>query len=401
MYFVTFGSRGDNEPFHALANYAAAAGHEVVFAHTTDLPDQADAHYTRWRLPGSLGALIADQGVNLWRALAQYRSVWKPALEAIYATSSDHIRTLRPDVVVYHPKVVTAPVVAHEVGALAVIAELAPALTPTREFPAAAIPWDIPPRLNRASFRLVQAGLSTFGNPARALASTLGVDSYEADLTLCPISPSVVSPPADWPDSAVITGSWHESPGAGETLDAELEDFLRAGPVLYAGFGSMKAGNPTRRAEVIVAAARDLGLRVLLVTGWGGLEPSAELAASKDVAVRQSVPHAVCLPEVDVAMHHGGAGTTHAMLRAGVPSVVMPFLADQPWWATRLHKAGLGPAAVDKNTRSVSTLRVTISDALDKTPQVTAVSHKMATEDGCAVALHTIADAVGSGAQAA
>lgn len=401
MYFVTFGSRGDNEPFHALANYTASAGHEVVFAHTTDLPDQPNAHYTRWRLPGSLGALIADQGVNLWRALAQYRSVWKPALEAIYATSSDHIRTLRPDVVVYHPKVVTAPVVAHEVGALAVIAELAPALTPTREFPAAAIPWDIPPRLNRASFRLVQAGLSGFGNPARALASTLGVDSYEADLTLCPISPSVVSPPADWPDSAVITGSWHESPTSTETLDAELEDFLRTGPVLYAGFGSMKAGNPARRAEVIVAAARDLGLRVLLVTGWGGLEPSAELAESEDVVVRESVPHAVCLPEVDVAIHHGGAGTTHAMPRAGVPSVVMPFLADQPWWATRLHKAGLGPAVVDKNTRSVSTLRVTISDALDKTPQVTAVSHKMATEDGCAVALHTIADAVGSGAQAA
>ncbi|WP_104913049.1 glycosyltransferase [Pontimonas salivibrio] len=398
MYFVAFGSRGDNEPFHALANYAASAGHDVVFAHTTDLPDQPNAHYTRWTLPGSISALIADQGVNVWRALAQYRSVWKPALEAIYATSSDHIRSLCPDVVVYHPKVVTAPVVAHEVGALAVIAELAPMLTPTSEFPVAGIPWDMPKSLNRASFRLVQAGLSAFGDPARALATRLGVDSHEADLTLCAISPSIVPPPADWPESAVITGAWHESPGTGETLDAELEDFLRAGSVLYAGFGSMKAGNPARRAEVIVAAAREWGLRVLLVTGWGGLKPSAELAASEDVLVRESVPHAECLPEVDVAIHHGGAGTTHAMLRAGIPSVVMPFLGDQPWWATRLHKARLGPAAINKNTRSVATLRASISDALDKTPQVTAVSKEMATEDGCAVALQTIADALEPGA---
>jgi len=401
MYFVAFGSRGDNEPFHALANYAAAAGHEVVFAHTTDFPEQVDARYTHWHLPGSIRAMIADQGVSVWRALAQYRSVLKPALEAIYATSTDHIRTLRPDVVVYHPKVVTAPVVAHEVGALAVIGELAPALTPTREFPAAAIPWDIPKSVNRASFLLVQAGLSAFGKPARALARRLGVVSSEADLSLCPISPSVVSPPADWPDSAVITGPWHESPDSTQTLDAELEDFLRDGPVLYAGFGSMKAGNPTSRAKVIVAAARDLGLRVLLVTGWGGLEPSAELSASADVLVRESVPHTVCLPQVDVAIHHGGAGTTHAMLRAGVPSVVMPFLADQPWWATRLHKAGLGPAAVKNKTRSVSTLREAISHALGRTPQVSAVSEEMAKEDGCAVALQTITDALESSAHAA
>lgn len=401
MYFVTFGSRGDNEPFHTLANFAAMAGHEVVFAHTTDLPDQPDARYTRWRLPGSLGALLADQGANVWRAIARYRSVWKPALEAVYATSSDHIRTLRPDVVVYHPKVVTAPVVAHEVGALAVGAELAPTLTATREFPAAAIPWDIPPSLNRASFRLVQAGLSTFGNPARALATKLGVDSYEADLTLCPVSPSVVPAPADWPDSAAMTGSWHQPPDSEEILDTELEAFLDGGPVLYAGFGSMTGGNPSKRAEVIVAAARDLGLRVLLVTGWGGLAPSDELAAADDVMVRESVPHAVCLPEVDVAIHHGGAGTIHAMLRAAVPSVVMPFLGDQPWWAIRLNRAGLGPAAVTKNPRSVGSLRVAISLAIDQTPRVTAVSQAMAAEGGGAVALRTIAGALESRVQAA
>lgn len=397
LYLATFGSRGDNEPFAALATAAAQQGHEVVFAHTSDFERRKDSAYEHWDLPGSLSDLVADQGVSLWKALRHYRSVWKPALEAVYEASTEQIRQMRPDVVVYHPKVLTAPVIAHEVGALAVAAELAPILTPTREFPAAGIPWDLPASLNRASFHLVELGLAAFGSRAKRLAQELGVRSHEPDFTLCPVSPTLVAQPADWPNNAVVTGQWNDPGQMNSARDDELSAFVAPGNVLYAGFGSMRNGDAHSRAEVIVDSARRRGLRTLLVTGWGGLDPSEELRHAPDVLVREAVDHASVLDSIRVALHHGGAGTTHAMLRAGVPSVIMPFLGDQPWWANRLHAKGLGPAAIHRNTRSTDRLAQAIGAAMGCQEQVEEVTQQIRGEDGCAEALEILTSALARG----
>lgn len=386
----TFGSRGDNEPFAALAASAAAAGHEVVFAHTSDIPRVPGASYEQWDLPGSLRELFGPQGVSLWRGVREYRQVFKPLLESIYEASSEHIRRLSPDVVVYHPKVLTAPVIAREVGALAVAAELAPTLTPTREFPPAGIPWTLPAGLNKASYGLISLGLAAFGSRAKKLAAEKGLPSHLPHLTLCPVSPSIVPQPADWPDSALITGQWHLSDPGPVDSDNELDAFLEHREVAYAGFGSMKNGDGRRRAEVIVSAARALGMPVLLVTGWGGLEPSDAMRDAEDVLIRESVNHASVLPRVSVALHHGGAGTTHAMLRAGVPSVVMPFLGDQPWWAARLANQGLGPAAVHRNTRKPEVVTRAIEAARAARERVIEISKSMAEEAGTDVAVAAI-----------
>ncbi|MTA32875.1 MAG: glycosyltransferase, partial [Actinobacteria bacterium] len=113
MYVATIGSRGDNEPFRALAREAAAAGHEVFFAHTSDPSSEPHEPYATLSLPGSFEALIADQGVSITRALLNYRTTVKPMLEAAYQQVVEQIQEISPDVVVYHPKLVTAPVAAH------------------------------------------------------------------------------------------------------------------------------------------------------------------------------------------------------------------------------------------------------------------------------------------------
>lgn len=386
----TFGSRGDNEPFAALAASASAAGHEVVFAHTSDIPSVPGASFEQWDLPGSLRELFGPQGVSLWRGLREYKEVFEPLLESIYQASSEHIRQLSPDVVVYHPKVLTAPVIAREVGALAVSAELAPTLTPTKEFPPAGIPWALPAGLNRASYGLISLGLAAFGSRAKKLAAEKGLPSHLPHLTLCPVSPSLVPQPADWPDSALITGQWHLGDQDRDATDDELDAFLEHPEVVYAGFGSMKNGDGTRRAEVIVAAARALGMRTLIATGWGGLEPTDEMRAADDVLVRESVNHAAVLPRVSIALHHGGAGTTHAMLRAGVPSVIMPFLGDQPWWAARLAHQGLGPRAVNRHSRNTHDITRAMEAAEASRARVVEISESMAQEAGTEVALAAI-----------
>ena len=388
IYLVTMGSRGDHEPFRALAAEAARRGHDVHFAHTTDLAPDPQALYTEWELPGSISAFIANQGVSVIKALREYKEVSLPLLQGIWDASSQQIRDLRPDVVVYHPKIQSAPVIAHEVGAHAVIAEIVPMLTPTREFAAAGIPLSLPGWLNRASFSLVDAGIAAFGNQAKNLANTLGVSSWTPDQVLCPVSRSLVPQPADWPEDALITGQWwHHST---EPLDNELADFVGSGNVLYAGFGSMKRGDAEKRARVIVAAARELGMKVILVTGWGGLSVPGDLASSDDVLVRESVAHEALLPHFSLAIHHGGSGTVHAFLRAGVPSVIMPFIADQPWWAWRLHAAGLGPKALSPNTRSAAAVVTALQQAHLSRQAVSRASEAMAEENGVATAMEAI-----------
>ena len=391
IYVVGLGSRGDNEPFRALAFEAASLGHEVYFAHTTDISQDIGVPFTEWELPGSFEDLISEQGTSVVKALRNYESAVKPLLEGIYEESTKQIRELEPDVVVYHPKVVTAATAAHSVGAIAAIAETFPTLIRTREFAAAGITWPLPGFLNRASYGLVRAGMKAAAKPALRLAEELDVVRIAPDLSLCAVSPTLVPEPTDWPDYATMTGHW--SLVRAVPPDEELQEFLTGTPVLYAGFGSMRDDHGKQRAETIVRAARLLGFKTLLVTGWGGLEPGAELSAADDVMVRGTVDHHNVLPRVAVAIHHGGAGTVHRMVASGLSSVIMPFLADQPWWAARLHALGLGPKALSKSTTSPEAIKKALIEAMEKAPAVREAAKSMALEDGAGTAVRILEDA--------
>ena len=391
IYVVGMGSRGDNEPFRALAFEAASLGHEVYFAHTTDISQDRGVPFQELELPGSFEDLISEQGTSVVNAVKNYTSAVKPLLEGIYRESTKQIRELEPDVVVYHPKVVTAATAAHSVGALAAIAETFPTLIRTREFAAAGITWPLPGFLNRASYGLVRAGMKAAAGPAIELAKELDVVRIAPDLSLCAVSPTLVPQPRDWPDYATMTGHW--SLVRAMPADDELQEFLTGTPVLYARFGSMRDDRGAQRAYVIVKTARSLGFKTLLVTGWGGLVPSQEMRAAPDVMIRATVDHHAVLPKVTIALHHGGAGTVHRMVSTGLPSVIMPFLADQPWWAARLHALGLGPKAVNKNISSPEALKKSIVEAMSKAPKVREAAESMAVEDGAGNAVRILEEA--------
>lgn len=391
LYIATIGSRGDNEPFRALALEASAAGHDVYFAHTTDIPQSGAGGYQERVIRGSFETVITDQGVSVMKALGSYRSVMRPLLRAAWEDVTEHIRSIEPDVVVYHPKLVTAPVAAHRVGAIAVIAETFPTLTPTAEFSAAGAPAWLPRWFHTASFSAVRAGLAVLGKPAEELAQKLGVVNINPDLTVCPVSPTLVPQPNDWPEWAFVTGAW-VTPAPGD-LDDELDTFLSSGPVVYAGFGSMKDARAIARAAAIVKGAKSAGFKVLLVTGWGGLAPSVDHVEDPDVLVRSSVPHTHVFPRVAVVMHHGGAGTTHAALAAGRVSVIMPFVADQPWWARRLHSLGLGPPPLSRKTTDPRAISRALLAALDYGDAVEKAADSMALENGVGDTLTLIEEA--------
>ncbi|MDQ7804461.1 glycosyltransferase [Amycolatopsis sp. A133] len=156
---------------------------------------------------------------------------------------------------------------------------------------------------------------------------------------LCGFSGAVVPRPPDWPARVHVTGYWFLDAAA--RPDPRLRDFLAAGPPpVYVGFGSMQPADAERTFGVVRAALRRAGLRGVLNSGATG---GSSGATGDDLLIAGDVPHEWLFPRTAAVVHHGGAGTTAAALRAGVPSLVCPVFSDQPYWGERVARLSAGP----------------------------------------------------------
>lgn len=202
-------------------------------------------------------------------------------------------------------------------------------------------------------------------------------------------STALVPRPSDWRSGLEAVGNWWPHHDAAERLPTDLEDFLRAGPrPVLIGFGSMASGEGERLSEIAVRALRRAGLRGILQAGSAGLAADGD-----DVLTIGDVPHALLFPRLAAVVHHGGAGTSAAALRAGVPAVTVPVTADQPFWSGRL--AALGAATDPIPFRSLTAER--LADSLDQVVTQQAYARAAAraaqyleTEDGAGQALKAI-----------
>lgn len=171
--------------------------------------------------------------------------------------------------------------------------------------------------------------------------------------TIFGFSPRVVPPPEDWHD-AYVTGYWFLDEHPDWQPPDDLAAFLEAGaPPIYVGFGSMSSADPQATLDLIVAALRQTGQRAVIGAGWSGAaaQPLPDFAHLVDHA-----PHEWLFERVAAVVHHGGAGTTAAGLRAGKPTMVIPHLGDQPYWARRVYELGVGVKPVTRHTLTVDRL---------------------------------------------
>lgn len=202
-------------------------------------------------------------------------------------------------------------------------------------------------------------------------------------------STALVPRPSDWRSGLEVVGNWWPHHDAAERLPTDLEDFLRAGPrPVLIGLGSMASGDGERLSEIAVRALRRAGLRGILQAGSAGLAADGD-----DVLTIGDVRHALLFPRLAAVVHHGGAGTSAAALRAGVPAVTVPVTADQPFWAGRL--AAIGAATDPIPFRSLTAGR--LADSLHQVVKQQAYSraaaetaHHLGTEDGAGQALKAI-----------
>lgn len=130
-----------------------------------------------------------------------------------------------------------------------------------------------------------------------------------------------------------------------QETDPALERWLQAGSApVYFGFGSMPVPDPSALLRMISTVVTELGVRALVCAGWSDLTGAEAIAAQTDsnIMIVESVDHASVFPRCLAAVHHGGAGTTAASARAGLPTLVCWFSADQPFWGAALRRVGAG-----------------------------------------------------------
>ncbi len=226
--------------------------------------------------------------------------------------------------------------------------------TPTSAYSPCTAPWKPPGYANRLRGRAANAVLDAlYGTAVRGLHARLGLPHRsghrlraERERVGWPIwhgfSPTVLPRPADWRPGLAVAGYWWPHECAGWQPPTLVTDFLAAGPPpVFVGFGSMMPGDPERLADITARALRQVGARGVVQSGWAGLS-----VVNDDVITVGPLPHGWLMPRTAAVVHHAGAGTTAAGLRAGVPAVPVPVLTDQPWWAARLTRLGVSPGPV-------------------------------------------------------
>jgi UDP:flavonoid glycosyltransferase YjiC (YdhE family) len=199
----------------------------------------------------------------------------------------------------------------------------------------------------------------------------------------------VLPKPRDWPANHHVTGYWFPDSSASEP-DQAIVDFVEDGPrPVYIGFGSMSDPEPERLAGVVQKALRRTGQRAIVATGWAKLP----VETSDQMLVVESTSHEWLFPRVAAAVHHGGSGTTGAALRAGVPSVVVPYFFDQPLWAKRVARLGAGAQPLPRRKLTAERLAEALDDVVNdptKLDRARSLSRRIRSEDGVANAVRLI-----------
>ncbi len=406
---VTFGSRGDVQPYLALGLGLKHAGHTVRVVTQRDCESLVreyglDYGAVAGDVRAMMGSEVGQQAINTspnplrfgWNAMKLVQPLLRQmAIDCLAACEESDVLLC---FAFFRPFGISLAEKLHIPYAEAAVVPM----HPTRAFPSPSLPlstYRLGGTLNRVTHIIASQAFAQVFRPAvnRIRQEVLQLPPWpvwnaapgrrqQRNLVLYGFSPSVVPRPADWDELIKVTGYWFLDPPTQWRPPTDLVDFLQAGPPpVYVGFGSIPGRNTTSAGEttrLVVSALALAKQRGILLAGWGGLRQSD---LPDTVMMVDSIPHSWLFPQMAAIVHHGGAGTTAASLRAGVPSLLIPFGMDQHFWAQRIVDLGVGPPPISRDKLTASGLAQAILSAVgdqDMRARAAKLGEHIRAEDG-------------------
>jgi sterol 3beta-glucosyltransferase len=409
----TLGTRGDIQPYIALSLGLQQAGHSVrILTHQIFETFVREHGLEVYPLEVNPRQVLVDQalselGNNTLRINRWMEENFKPALQDLFTATLNANRG--SDLMLNSGLSFAGWHVAEKLKLPAIATYLWP-VTASRHFPAATgkipPPW-LPFRgtvnylstkiFNQMFFNLLLPSVNQCRKDILDLKPLTRRDYWSLDSPASPTpliygySPVVVPRPPDWSGNQHISGYWFLDTAQDYQPDKRLLDFLADGPPpVYIGFGSMVDHEREEITQMVIEALRETHQRGILLGGWSRLG-SGDLP---DFILQiDEVPHDWLFPQMAAVVHHGGAGTTAAGLRAGMPSVIVPTFGDQFFWGWRVRELGAGPQPISRKMLKTANFARAIQDAIDRDDirnNASQIGQQIRAENGVAVAVNMI-----------
>lgn len=373
---LTYGSRGDVQPFLALALGLQQAGHQPTLA----APARFEAFIRSYNIafialpgdPAELSQRFNQAGQNPIRMVTGM-------MDHAMQIAADMLRQTETacqgaDLIVHtFAHVLGAHALASRLGVPDVCIQPFPMFAPTGDYPNVTLPGTPIRPLNRLTHTFSSLVMEWGGRLGYGLVRRRerlpgmhlpwpfrARPGRQATPLLFAWSPSLLPASRDWPPYARVTG-YLFMPEESYHPPRELDTFLQSGPPpVCISFGSMLHKDASRIYQVLLGVLAEAGERVILLSGWGDAPHDL---LTQNTLLLDSAPHSWLLPRCKLVIHHGGAGTTAAGLQAGIPNIVIPHIADQPFWGRRVRAVGAGPQPILVNQVTSSRIRTALAEA--------------------------------------
>ncbi|QSX23200.1 glycosyltransferase family 1 protein [Priestia megaterium] len=379
---LTTGTRGDTQPFMALGLELKKKGYRVRIAASEAYQDFIESYGFEYAmLRGDVSKIIesgaADDAINADNPLKFFSSLKNEKMMGMMVNIQKdlHKACKGAGAIVYHPGAAIGYFAAKEMNIPSILASPFP-MTPTKDYPAL-IFYDRPrfgKIYNKLTHHIFEWGfwkvvsgplkkywVQQYGEGPNDFSCPYPKQRTAANPTIISSSPTVFSVSKDWPEHVHSYGNWFMDSDHSYQPEEKLERFLKAGePPVYIGFGSVgDKKNAGETAALVIKALKLAGKRGIINTGGSGMNQTEEIA--EDILFVKDIPHEWLFPKMSAVVHHGGAGTTAEGLRAGVPSIIVPYGNDQFAWGRKIHELGAGAKAIPRKELTAEKLSAAIS----------------------------------------
>ncbi|KAF9066087.1 hypothetical protein BDP27DRAFT_1331186 [Rhodocollybia butyracea] len=416
--FLTIGSRGDVQPYIALAKGLQADGHKVRIATHKEFKEWIESHDIEYGYvggdPAELMRICVENGMFTVSFLKEGLQKFRGWLDDLLKTSWEACQGT--DVLVESPSAMGGYHIAEALG-IPYFRAFTMTWSRTRAYPHA---FAVPERKMGGSYNYMSYVVfdqvfwrAISGQINRWRRNVLRIDSTSLDKMephkipfLYNFSPSIVPPPLDWPEWIRVTGYWFLDDAdvsskkwtPPEDLCKFIDSAHSAGKkVVYIGFGSIVVSDPAAITKCVIEAVLQSDVYAILSKGWSdrlhvksGDAGEVEEALPPQIYPINSIPHDWLFRRIDAACHHGGAGTVGASLRAGIPTIVKPFFGDQFFWADRVEALGVGSAVRRLTVDSLTEALRTATTDIKQVARAKLLGEQIRMENGVDVAIESI-----------